>query len=200
MDVIIYDMNLKDVFLIISTIAALTSPVIGIYSIVRGDFRPQRMTRFLIFLISLLFVGTLLAQNDKNGIFIAVPQLIGGFIIFLLSIKKGIGGTGKMDIVVFIMAILSLIIWQTTKNPVLGLIMSVVTDLIAFSPTLIKTWKLPHTEEWKFYMSDVVASVFSILSIKSFSFGNLIFPIYILLINTTSVLMINLRKKALAGK
>jgi len=186
-DVIIYDMNLKDVFLIISTIAALTSPVIGIYSIVRGDFRPQRMTRFLIFLISLLFVGTLLAQNDKNG-------------IFLLSIKKGIGGTGKMDIVVFIMAILSLIIWQTTKNPVLGLIMSVVTDLIAFSPTLIKTWKLPHTEEWKFYMSDVVASVFSILSIKSFSFGNLIFPIYILLINTTSVLMINLRKKALAGK
>ena len=193
-------MNLKDVFLIISTIAALTSPVIGIYSIVRGDFRPQRMTRFLIFLISLLFVGTLLAQNDKNGIFIAVPQLIGGFIIFLLSIKKGIGGTGKMDIVVFIMAILSLIIWQTTKNPVLGLIMSVVTDLIAFSPTLIKTWKLPHTEEWKFYMSDVVASVFSILSIKSFSFGNLIFPIYILLINTTSVLMINLRKKALAGK
>jgi hypothetical protein len=191
-------MNPKDIFLVISIIAALTTPIIGIYSIVRGSFRPQRMTRLLIFLISLLFVGTLLAQNDRNGIFIAIPQLIGGFVIFVLSLKKGIGGKGKMDIVVFIMAILSLIIWQTTNNPILGLIMSIVTDIIAFSPTLVKTWNLPHTEEWKFYMSDVVASTFSILSIKSYTYASLIFPIYILLINTTSVLMIHLRKRVLS--
>lgn len=190
-------MDLKSIFLILSTIAALASPVIGIYSIVKGDFRPQRMTRLLIFLISLLFVGTLLAQKDRNGIFIAGPQLFGSFIIFILSLKKGIGGRGRMDIIVFIMAIISLIIWQTTNNPVLGLSMSIITDFIAFSPTLVKTWKLPHTEEWKFYMSDVIASSFSILSIKNYSYGVLIFPIYILLINTVSVLMINLRKRAL---
>lgn len=191
-------MNPKDIFLVISTIAALTSPVIGIYSIVKGNFRPQRMTRFLIFLISLLFVGTLLAQKDRNGIFIAIPQLIGGFIIFILSLKKGIGGKGKMDIAVFVMAILSLIIWQTTNNPTLGLIMSIATDIIAFSPTFVKMWGLPHTEEWKFYMSDVVASTFGILSIKNYTYVSLIFPIYILLINSTCVLMINLRKRALS--
>lgn len=75
--------------------------------------------------------------------------------------------------------------------------MSIVTDLIAFSPTIVKTWKLPGTEEWKFYMSDVVASFFSILSISAFTVGNLAFPAYILAINTLSVVMILGRKKYL---
>ncbi len=188
-------MELKTVFLTISTITALFSPLIGIISILKGQFRPQRMTRLLIFLISLLFVGTLLAQHDTNGIYIAGSQLIGSLIIFLLSLKRGIGGTGKIDLVVFIMTMVSLFIWQTTQNPVLGLTMSVLTDLIAFTPTLVKTWHLPHTEEWKFYLSDVIASTFSIFSISSYSYGNLVFPIYIFLINMTSVVMILGRKK-----
>lgn len=188
---------MKELFLGISIIAGLISPMIGIYSIVRGNFRPQRMTRFLIFLLSFLMFGTLWAQGDRNGIFIAGAQLVGGFIILILSIKKGIGGYGLFDGVVFVMALASLVVWQTTNNPVLGLIMSIVTDLIAFSPTIVKIWKLPATEEWKFYMSDVVASFFSILSISAYTVGNLAFPAYILAINTLSVVMILGRKKYL---
>lgn len=188
---------MKELFLGISIVASLVSPMIGIYSIVRGDFRPQRMTRLLIFLLSFLMFGTLWAQGDRNGIFIAGAQLVGGFIILLLSIKKGIGGYGLFDGVVLVMTIASLVVWQTTQNPTIGLIMSIVTDLIAFSPTIVKTWKLPGTEEWKFYMSDVVASFFSILSISLYTVGNLAFPAYILAINTLSVVMILGRKKNL---
>ncbi|NMB91694.1 hypothetical protein GYA37_02495 [candidate division WWE3 bacterium] len=190
-------MVFKDLFLVLSTITSFITPIIGIYSIIKGSFRPQRMTRFLLFLISSLFVGTLLAQHDRNSIFMAVPMLLSTFILFVLSLKKGIGGTERMDVVVFFMTILSLTIWKTTNNPVLGLTMSIITDLTAFLPTLVKTWKFPETEEWKFYMSDVVASTFNILSIKHYTYGSLVFPFYILLINTTSVVMINLRKKAL---
>jgi hypothetical protein len=188
---------MKSVFLIISIIAGFITPMIGIYSVAKGNFRPQRMTRFLIFAISLLFVGTLLAQGDKNGVFIAIAQLLGGFIIFLLSIKKGIGGTGRLDIVIFFMAVLSLIVWKTTNNPTFGLIMSIITDIIAFSPTIVKTWNLPETEEWKFYLSDVVASFFSLLSIVVYSFENLAFPVYIFFINNLSVFMILLRRQYL---
>jgi len=186
------------IFLVLSTTAAFISPMIGIYSIVKGNFRPQRMTWFLIFLITLLFVGTLFAQGDRNGIFIALAQLVGGGIIFLLSIKKGIGGYGKLDFIVFFMTIVSLIVWRTTQNPTIGLLMSILTDIIAFSPTIVKTWFLPETEEWKFYMSDVIASFFSILSISLYSMENLAFPVYIFCINTLSVVMILGRKKYLS--
>lgn len=188
---------MHQMFLIISIIAGSVAPIIGVTSVLKGSFRPQRMTRFLIFLVSLLFVGTLYAQGDRNSIYMASAQLLGSTALFFLSLKRGMGGNTKFDWVVFTMAIGSLIVWQTTKNPLLGLLMSLVTDFIGFVPTLIKTWKYPETEEWKFYMSDVVASFFSILSIGVFSLSNLAFPVYIFLINTVSVVMILGRKRYL---
>lgn len=181
---------MQNIFLIISIIAGFVSPIIGITSILKRGFKPQRMTRFLILLLSLLFVSTLLAQGDRNGIFIAVAQLIGSAIIFILSIKRGMGGTNRLDYLVMGLSVSAIIVWKSSNNPLLGLLMSILADFIGFVPTLVKTWKYPETEEWKFYMSDVVASFFSILSISLYSINNLAFPIYILLINTTSVVMI----------
>lgn len=191
---------MKEIFLMISIIIGFTSPLIGISSVIWGNFRPQRMTRFLIFLLSLLFVGTLFAQGDKNGIYIAVAQLIGGLVILMLSFKKGIGGWETTDKVVLFMTLMSLIIWKTTSNALLGLLMSMVTDFIGFVPTIIKTWKWPETEEWKFYMSDVLSSTFSILSITYYSLSTLAFPAYILFINALGVVLILGRRYALRPK
>lgn len=148
------------------------------------------MTRLLIFLLSLLFVGTLLAQGDRNGIYIAIAQLFGSMVILALSIRKGIGGWNTLDKVVLFLTFLSLILWKTTSNPLLGLVMSVITDFIGFVPTIAKTWKYPETEEWKFYMSDVISSSFSLLSLKSYTLATTTFPAYILFINAFGVILI----------
>ncbi len=188
-------------FLLISTLFAIVTPLIGITAVLKGTFKPQRMTRFLILILSVLFVGTLYAQNDRTGIYIASAQLVGAFAIFLLSLKRGMGGTNRFDFFILFLAIASLIIWQTTQNALLGLIMSVVTDFIAFVPTLVKTWRFPHTEDWRFYMSDVLASTFSLLSIQVLTLATLTFPLYIFLINTTSVfLILSRRHKPQSGK
>jgi hypothetical protein len=181
-------------FLYLSTIFAIISPIIGITSTLKGTFKPQRMTRFLIMVVSFLFVGTLLAQGDKNSIVIAVAQTIGSAIIFFLSLKRGLGGSAKLDFIVLVAAIISLIVWKSTNNPTLGLIMSIATDLIGFTPTLIKAWQLPHSEDWRFYCSDVLASTFSLLSITTPDIKVWIFPIYILFINTLSVAVILFRQ------
>lgn len=181
--------------LALATTVSLSAYAIGFVSILKGKFRPQRMTRFLLLLISLLFVGTLLAQGDTNAIWLALATFTGTLSIFILSIKRGIGGSSKLDITVFLMVIVSLIVWYTTKNPVLGLTMSIVTDFIAFSPTLIKAWVLPETEEWRFYVMDVISSFLIILSLSTITLGNAIFPIYIFLINLLVTIIILIRGK-----
>jgi len=123
---------MKNLFLILSVLIACISPIIGIRSILKGKFKPQRMTRFLLFLVSLLFIGTLLAQGDRNTIYVILVIGLGNLIIFLLSIKNGMGGTTKFDILVLLMAIVTLTIWKVSNNPVLGLVMSIVTNFIAF--------------------------------------------------------------------
>jgi hypothetical protein len=53
-------------------------------------------------------MGTLLAQGDRNAIYIIFVIFVGNLIIFLLSIKRGVGGTTKFDILVLMMALVSL--------------------------------------------------------------------------------------------
>jgi hypothetical protein len=185
------------IFIYLSIIFGFISPIIGIYFILKGNFHPQRTTRLILAIITFLFVATLYAQGDRNGLFLAIPSFIGCLTMFFLSIPYGTGGFKPFDFVVFNLAMTTMVVWKTTNNPVLGLYMSILTDLIGFTPSLIKMWHQPQTEEWKFYLSDVFAGVFSVLSVTTFNLNALAFPTYILLINTTSVLMILLRRQRL---
>jgi len=188
---------MKNVFLTLSVIIGLMAPLVGIYSMLKKKFRPQRMTRFLLVSLNFLFVGTLFAQGDRNAIYLASAILLSNLVVFVLSIKYGIGGTTKLDIFILFMTIFSLFIWQSTRNPVLGLVMSIITDFIAVIPTLVKTWVIPETEEWRFYIVDSISGFFNILSISVFTIGKLAFPLYVFFISSTLGLIIILRKKYL---
>jgi len=188
---------MKQIFLILSIIICMMSPTIGIYSILKGKFKPQRMTRFLLLLVSFLFMGTLLAQGDRNAIYSIFVIFLGNLIIFLLSIKRGIGGTTKLDYCVLSMAILSLIIWRVSNNPVLGLTMSIITNFIAFLHTISKSWTKPETEEWRVYAFYVLASIFTILSLSSYTYGKLASSVYVIFMNGTIASLIIFRKKYL---
>lgn len=182
-------------FLIISVVIGCISRGVGIWSILRGEFRPQRTTRLLLLVVSVIIMGTLLAQGDRNAIYIVFVIFIGNLIMFLLSIKRGIGGTTKFDILVLSMTLVTLTVWVMTNNPVLGLLMAIITNFIAFLPTIIKSWNLPQTEEWRVYALYALASLFTVLSISNFTFGKTLTPIYAIGINGTVASIILLRKK-----
>lgn len=184
---------MKQIFLVLSVIIILWSYILGIYSIVKGKFRPQRMTRFLILVFSIIYVVSLLVQGNRNAIWLALVSLISTLIIFLLSIKKGMGGVAKLDITVLIMVVFSIIVWKATNNPVLGLTMSLVADLTSYIPTFLKAWKFPETEEWKFYASFVLANFLNLLSISHYTFGKVILQSYLLGVDAAIILIVVLR-------
>lgn len=101
---------MEQAFLILSVAIACLRQIVGILAVIRGNFRPQRMTRFLLLLVSLLLVGTLFAQRDRNAIYTILAIGIGNLIMFLLSLRKGIGGTTRFDLFVLLMAIITLTI------------------------------------------------------------------------------------------
>jgi hypothetical protein len=193
-------MDLKQIFFILSVLVGFVSQGIGIYSIFKGIYKPQRMTRFLYFLMNLIFIGTLIAQVSWGALGLVGAQTVGSIIILLLSIKHGMGGTSRSDIVVLIGATISFAAWQLTSNPTLGLILSIITDLIAFFPTYLKIWSNPETEDWRFYTSDVFAGTFSLLALRRYMLGDFAFPAYLLLLNLSGVILILLRAKALNRK
>lgn len=181
---------MPNIFLILSSVIGLLSPIIGIRSILKGEFKPQRTTRLILLILTSIFVASLYAQGDKSSIYLALLQWCGSIAIFVLSLKYGVGGKDKIDYVVLGLAVLAIVIWKITDNPTLALYMSILADFIGILPTLIKSYKSPESEDPKFYFSDVLAGFFSVLALKTFAFSELAFPAYIFFINLLCVALI----------
>jgi hypothetical protein len=78
--------------------------------------------------------------------------------------------------------------------------MGVATDAFSHIPTIIKTYKLPDTEDWRFYTSDLFGSIASFLSLTRFTIGDLIYPVHGLFINSLMLLIIILKGGELRKK
>jgi hypothetical protein len=193
-------MSLQQFFLILSIIIGFISPVIAIRSIFSGIYKPQRITRIVLLIVSSIFLFSLLLLGNTTAIWLAVPQFLLSLIILILSFKYGMGGRSKMDLFVLFLAIVSIILWQTTKDSLLALNLSILVDFIGISPTIWKCFYKPETEEPNFYLCDVISASFNVLAIQVLVFSELIFPVYILGINLLCFSLIFIGKRVNVNK
>lgn len=171
---------------ICSTIAALM--ILGCFipyanDIIKGKVKPARATRIMF---ALLMIIVLLQQYTlHNGWLVAVTwgDAIGSLAILLLAFKYGIGGLCKVELLCYILLIVDVMIWLTTKNALLALHLSVVADMIAFTPTVLKTWRYPNTETPLFFAVGTVAPLLNIMAAGNYTYRALLFPFYLALVN-----------------
>jgi hypothetical protein len=101
-----------------------------------------------------------------------------------------------MDMVCLSIALVGVVVWQTTGQPLVGLYASIIADLAGNIPALIKTYHYPLTEDWRFYTMDVVAALCNSLAATTLSLGALSYPLYLMVINGAFSALI-LRRRAL---
>ena len=189
---------MNSVFIALSTLLPIISPIVYTKAILRGHAKPHRTTRFVLLLITSLTTASLFAQHNTVAIWLAGVSTLQSILIFGLSIRYGMGGWTKTDILCLIIAIVGIMLWQTTNQPELGLYASITADFTGMIPALIKTYHHPDTEIVSFYLLDVFAAFFNMLAITVWTLQQFSYPIYIMIINLIMVSLI-LRKKKLAA-
>lgn len=177
---------MSEVFIIISSFLAAIAPLLYVYDILKKGARPHRTTRFVVLIITAIVVASLYTQNS-SVVWLALISFISCLIIFTLSIKYGAGGWAKLDILCLIIALVGLVIWKITDNAELALYASIFADFTGYYPTLVKTFKYPKTESLGFFGINLLACTFSILALKNFSFQNVVYPLYLVIINLVMI-------------
>ncbi len=186
---------MRTALLILGSLLPLLASLIYIVSIVRGKSKPQRTTRLLLMLITGLSFITLVAGHDTSGVWLALVSFIQGVVIWVLSLWRGIGNAlNRLDFACLLLCALGVVLWLTSGQSIVGLIASIVADLIACVPSLVKTWRLPHTESLWFFGLDVLAALL-IAAAGPYGWQALLFPVYIAAVNATYVLVIVARVK-----
>ena len=172
-------MQLQTMLLLLSSILVVIGPITYAVSIIKGKTRPHRMTRFILaFVLSLNFIGILIAQGNAGAQVFAGITALQSLVIFFLSMWRGMGGSSRFDYLCLAIAILGVIGWKITGNPITAVWFSVLADLAAYLPAIVKTWKHPQTESPWYYALSGVAALLGLIAYRLDASS--IFQIYII--------------------
>ena len=163
------------------------------YATLRGRTKPNRVTWFLWALAPLIAFSA----SVKAGV--GLPALMtfmvgfGPLLIFLSSFvnRKAFWQITKLDICCGIISVLALMLWLVTGSGFIAILFSIIADLIAGIPTLIKAYKNPETESYTVFLFASISAVITLLAIDKWEFSYYAFPLYILAI--CSILFVLIR-------
>lgn len=171
--------EIRIALLVIASIAEFTGTLLYVIDIFRGNTKPHRMTRFIVFFILSLSCFSILASDGNFGAKLyATYGFIHGGILFGASMWRGMGGTSRLDWICLAIASIGIIGWQVTGNPMVGVWFSIIADLAAYIPAFVKTYQLPETESHWLYSLGLLASGLTLIAYPLDAVS--IFQIYII--------------------
>ncbi len=189
-------------FLGLLGVTAIILQIVGFFpyirDILRGKTKPERAS-FWIF--SLLIGVTLVAQlSDKVtwAAALVATSLLSVLAIAILSIRYGYGTFHKRDTVSILLAVVGVIVWQLTSEPLIAVIMVIFVDFAGFWLTLVKTWKAPETETLFAWAAGALAATFAIIATQNFAAVQISYLLYSAIANWFISVLIIYRRKVLA--
>ena len=150
----------------VAAAASLLGASAYIYSMFRGQTKPNRVTWFMWSVAP--FVAT--AASVSNGVgWAAIPVFMSGFAPFLIFTasffsKKAYWKLSSFDYLCGALSGLALLLWFLTNNPNVAIVFAIVSDALAAVPTLIKGWRNPETESAWPYIIGIFAPLTSFLA------------------------------------
>lgn len=175
-------MELKVILGAIAAALALLSSFLYIKDIFRGNTKPHTYT-WLIWAIvtTIAFLGQWVSGGGPGSwaTGVAAVVTIGTFFLSLNG-KYGNKDITNFDKVCLVLAIFSILPWLLTKSVLWSVILATFIDLIAFFPTMRKTWHAPKSESLGSMYADAVKHALSTFSMGTYSLITLIYPISVL--------------------
>lgn len=137
----------------------------------------------------------MLAKGAGIGALPVAVSEVFTLIIFLFSLKYGFKGITKTDTVFLVIALGAIVPWVLTNDPTLSVVIAVGIDLVAFVPTLRKTWAHPSTETPILYGSNVLRHILALFSLQTYNVATTLHSLAMIVTNTAMIVIILLRKK-----
>ncbi len=186
---------MKETFAIVAALLAVAGNLPYLIDILRGRVKPHAYTWFVWSLVSAIVFFGQVAKGAGIGALPTAASEIFTLIIFLFSLKYGFKQITRTDTIFLVIALLAFIPWLLTKDPTISVVIAVGIDLVAFVPTLMKTWKHPETETPILFGSNVLRHILALFSLQAYNIATTLHSISMIVVNTAMTLMVLFRPK-----
>ena len=175
---------MKITIAIIAALLAVAGNVPYLIDIFKKRVQPHPYTWLVWSIVSCIVFFGQLARGAGIGALPTAASEIFTIIIFFFSLRYGFKNIRRVDTYFLIIALLGIIPWILTKDPTLSVIIAVGIDLIAFIPTIRKTWLSPKTETPLLYGTNVIRHILMIFSLQAYNIATMLHSIVMITTNT----------------
>ena len=183
----------------IAIIVAVVSYLPYFRDIFAGKTKPHAFT-WLVWAVlnGIAFAGQI---HDKGG---AGTWAVGfttlaTFSIFLMALVKGEKDIRRFDWLCLGSAVLSLIPWIITNEPLLSVILITIIDIFGFLPTVRKSIRKPHQETLTTYALSTLKYGLVVVALQNYTLVTVLFPLSIAILNGLFVLLLLIRRRQIAA-
>ncbi len=165
---------------IISVVAALFG--IGAYipyihGILIGKTKPHAFSWFLWFLMSAIVCVAQYSAGAGAGAWITASIALLCLVIFILTLKQGDKNIARSDWLALIAALFALGLWQWTAEPLWAVTILCVVYILAFYPTIRKSWDQPFQERIFSFALGSIRSIMNLFALETVNVTTTLYPL-----------------------
>lgn len=185
---------MKEILASIAVVVAIIGNIPYLRDVITKKIQPHPYTWLIWTIVSAVtFFGQVAKGAGVGAIPTGVAELF-TVVIFLFSLQYGFKNIKRKDTYFLIVALLGLIPWILTKDPTLSVIIVVGIDVVAFVPTLRKTYAHPKTETPILYSMNVLRHILTLFSLQTYNIATTLHSLVMIILNTVMTIFI-IRKK-----
>jgi hypothetical protein len=160
-----------------------------------GKTQPHIYSWSLWSLLTILIVALQIKGGAGSATWITAAAGLLSIGVVFLSVKNGKKNITTSDKIVAVLSLLAIIFWLIINQPIISIILVIIADILAFAPTVRKSWYKPHTETLSLYVTNTVRFFLSFAAIETYTFLSSSWIVVWMVVNALFSIMLIARRK-----
>jgi hydrogenase/urease accessory protein HupE len=144
---------------------------------VKGVTQPQRVTWGVVTILNLIGTLNQWASGADNSLWLFAAATFATGAIFVASLKHGVGGHSKQDIVAIVISMIGIGLWLVFDSPLLSILATMIVAIISLAPSFVKAKKDPNSETRISWLIGTISALMSAVSVGELNWQLLILPL-----------------------
>lgn len=137
-----------------------------IYEVAKKKTVPSRVSWFIWSLATAIILFSVFETGTTEAIWVPIADAVGCFLIFVLSLRYGMGGWTRTDKISLAICAASLLVWWLTGNAFIALVMDLGIYVSGYLPTIKKALVDPARESrtaWTIFFAGVLLNLLTVV-------------------------------------
>ncbi|MFN3826985.1 MAG: hypothetical protein ACK4NR_05095 [Micavibrio sp.] len=187
----------KDFLGYLSLVVAFASYIPYVVSTIRGHTKPHVFSWIIWGLVTAIVFVAQTTENAGPGGWATGFSAFFLLLIAALGFHYGEKQRTRGDWIAFLATLSAIPLWYVTKNPLWSVLLVTTIDVVAYYPTLRKSWHKPKEEMALKYILTAVKYCASLMALQHYSLITVVYPLASLVMELAVIILLFLRRRQL---